>query len=58
MYNAEIKHQFMREVVSTTPWKLKLCESVFNNTEEYEEKWEEGLLPMDHVYWAKFKIHK
>lgn len=43
MYNAEIKHQFMREVVSTTPWKLKLCESVFNSTEEYEEEWKADL---------------
>lgn len=43
MYNAEIKHQFMREVVSTTPWKLKLCESVFNNTEEYEAEWKADL---------------
>lgn len=39
MYNAEIKHQFISEVVSSTPWKLKLCESVFGNTEKYEEEW-------------------
>lgn len=39
MYNEKIKHRFMMEVVSSTPWKLKLCESVFGSTEKYEEEW-------------------
>lgn len=39
MYNEEVKHRFMRETVASTPYKLKLCESIFNSTEQFEEGW-------------------
>ena len=39
MYNEKVKHQFMREQIEATPWKLNLCESIFNITEKYEEEW-------------------
>ena len=43
MYNEEVKHRFMRETVASTPYKLKLCESIFNSTEQFEEGWQADL---------------
>lgn len=39
MFNENLKHQFMREQMEATPWKLSLCELIFKNTEKYEREW-------------------
>ena len=43
MYNEKIKHQFMREQMEATPWKMNLCELIFNSTQAYEEEWNADL---------------
>ena len=41
MYNEEVKHRFMRETVASTPYKLKLCESIINSTEQLKKDGEQ-----------------
>ena len=43
MYNEKLKHQFMKEQMEATPWKMNLCELIFNSTQEYEEEWDADL---------------